>query len=121
MAADFEDDFFDFDVDDAGRLADAVPEALAEEAGALETELLESAVGDGDGASGSSASFVAASAEASGFAAASELLLETASEALASPEPPVRESFVPATAGEIARATASIHPKNNRIRSSVRI
>ncbi len=119
MAADFEDDFFDLDVDDAGRLADAVPEALAEEAGALEAELLESAAGDG--ASGSSVSFVAASAEASGFAAASAVLLETASEALASPEPPVRESFVPASAGEIARATASIHPKNNRIRSSVRI
>ena len=105
-----------------GRLADAVPEALAEEAGALEAELLAPAAAAGDVASaGSSVSFVAASAEASGFAAVSEVLSELASEALASPEPPARESFVPATAGERARATASIHPKNNRIDSSVKI
>ena len=120
MAADFDDDFFDVDEDDdAGRLADAVVEALAGEADALATELLESDAGDAS--AGSPASFVAGSAEASGFAAVSEMLLELASEALASPEPPDRESFVPATAGERARATARMHPKNNRIRSSVRI
>ncbi len=120
MAADFDDDdFFDVD-DDAGKLADAVVEAPAGGANSSKTELLES--DDGDVASaGSSVLFVAASAEASGFAAASEVPLETASEAVASPEPPDRESFVPASAGERARATASIHPKNNRIRSSVRI
>ena len=110
------------DTEAAGRLADALLEVLDGEADALEAELLESAASDGDGASaGRSVSFVAGSAEASGFAAVSEVLLELALEALASPEPPDRESFVPASAGEKARATASIHPKNNRIRSSVRI
>jgi hypothetical protein len=122
LAADFDDDFdVDFD-DDAGKLADAAVEAPAGEAGILETELLESDASDGAGASaGSSVSPFAGSAEASGVAAVSEVLLELASDALASPEPPDRESFAPATAGERAKATASIHPKNNRIRSSVRI
>jgi len=110
LAADFEDGFFDVD-DDAGELADAAVEAPAAEADVLETELLESDASEGAGAS----------AEPSGVAAVSEALLELASEALASPEPPDRESFAPATAGETAKATASIHPKNNRIRSSVRI
>jgi hypothetical protein len=121
LAADFDDDFFDVD-DDVGKLADAAVEEPAGEAGVLETELLESDASDGAGASaGSSVSRFAGSVEASGAAAVSEVLLELASEALASPEPPDRESFVPATAGERAKATASIHPKNNRIRSSVRI
>ena len=121
LAAGFDDGFFDVD-DDAGELADAAVEAPAAEADVLEAELLESDASEGAGASaGSSVSPFAGSAEASGVAAVSEALLELASEALASPEPPDRESFAPATAGERAKATASIHPKNNRIRSSVRI
>jgi hypothetical protein len=121
LAAAFDDGFFDVDEEDAaGRLADAVVEAPAAEADVLETELLESDAGAGASA-GSSVSFVADSTEASGLAAVPELLAATASDALASPEPPDRESFVPATAGETAKATARMHPKNNRIRSSIRI
>ena len=78
MAADFDDGFFDVD-DGAGKLADAAVEAPAGEAGILETELLESDASDGAGASaGSSLSVspLAGSAEASGFAAVSEVLLE---------------------------------------------
>ena len=97
--------------EEAGKLAEAVVEAPAAEADVLETELLESDASDGAGAP----------AEASGVAAVSEALLELAAEALASPEPPDLESFAPATTGERAKATARIHPKNNRIRSSVRI
>ena len=52
------------------------------------------------------------SAEASGFAAASEALLVVASAVLASPEPPDRESLASTIAGERARTTARIHPKN---------
>ena len=72
-------------------------------------------------ATGSPSTLVlAAAAEASEFAAVSEVLLEFLSAAL-SPEPPVRPSFALAIAGVRASAAARIHPKNNRIRSSMKI
>jgi len=69
-------------------------------------------------AEGASA-LAAGSAEAFGFAAGAELPLELGSATATSP--PDGESFLRAIAGETAKATASKHPKNNRIHSSIRI
>jgi hypothetical protein len=87
----------------AGAVGAAGMRALAE---AVPDEL------DEDCAEGASA-LAAGSAETSGLAAVPEPPLELGSATVASP--PDRESFVLAIAGETAKATASKHPKNNRI------